>query len=221
MYTTTISPTTSQRFLSKVFFFFGLAILSSALGTFFGLNFLAKYFIAHPALIYIAFAAELILVFTSRMWSERRPMNYLFFILFSFITGITLVPIVGYLAFSGGIDLVVKALAATACVFTASAIFGYTTSFNLTGLRGFLSISLIGMIVISLIGIFFPWGSTFEMIFSGFGVILFAGYTMYDLQNLKNYPETMYIDAALKLYLDIFNLFLYILRLLTSFSGRD
>jgi hypothetical protein len=72
------------------------------------------------------------------------------------------------------------------------------------------------MIIVGVIGIFLPWGSTTEMIYSGIGVLLFTGYTMYDFQKLKMYPENMYIEAALQLYLDIFNLFIFILRLISS-----
>ena len=58
------------------------------------------------------------------------------------------------------------------------------------------------------------------MIFSGFGVAVFSGYIMYDIQQLKNYPENQYIEAALQLYLDIFNLFIYILRLMSALNRR-
>jgi hypothetical protein len=77
-------------------------------------------------------------------------------------------------------------------------------------------VGLLGMIIVGVIGIFIPWGSTTEMIYSGIGVLLFTGYVMYDFQKLKAYPENMYIEAALQLYLDIFNLFIFILRLISS-----
>jgi len=76
--------------------------------------------------------------------------------------------------------------------------------------------SLIGMIITGIIGIFIPWGNSIELVYSWFGVVLFAGFTMYDIQKLKKYPENMYIQAALQLYLDIFNLFLYILRAISA-----
>lgn len=214
-------PAFQTSFHSKVFLCFGFAVAMSALGTYLGMTYLAKYFFVNPATSYILFGLELILVLTSKLWSQRQPLNYLLFAAFALITGLTLVPIIAYLTLSaGGLTLLVKALSATALMFGATAIFGYTTNYNLQGLRGFLLMSLIGMIVVSIVGIFLPWGNSFEMIFSGFGVILFSGYIMYDMQNLKNYPENMYIEAALQLYLDIFNLFIYILRLMSSFGRR-
>ncbi len=211
----------NTNFYSKVFFFFGLAVLSSAAGCYIGLNYMADFFLTNPATIYIMFALELGLVFTSRMWSTKVPLSYFLFFAFSVITGITLVPLIGsILASTGSLNLVIKAFLATSLMFTGTAVFGITTHINLQGLSGFLVTSLIGLIVISVIGIFIPWGNTFEMIFSGFGILIFSGYTMYDMQKLKSYNHDQYIDAALRLYLDIFNLFLFVLRLMLSF-GRE
>ena len=216
-----VQTASDSGFYSKVFFFFGLAVLSSAAGCYIGLNYLAEFFLANPATMYIMFALELVLVFTARMWSTKAPLSYLLFFAFAAITGVTLVPLIAsILASTGSLNLVIKAFLATSLMFAGAAVFGATTKINLQGLSGFLITALIGMIVISVIGIFIPWGSTFEMIFSGFGVLLFSGYTMYDIQKLKYYHPGQYIDAALQLYLDIFNLFLFVLRLMLSIS-RD
>jgi modulator of FtsH protease len=206
-------------FLARVMFYFGLAILTSAAGTYVGFRYFAPIFIATPFLIWVLFAAELILVFTARIWSTKRPLNYMLFTAFAFITGITLVPLLASVIVEfGGIDIILKALLATTLMFTGTAVFGWVTHKDLSGMRGFLWVSLIGMIIVSLIGIFIPWNNTFELVFSGFGVIVFSAYTMYDIQNLKIYPSDRAMDAALKLYLDIFNLFIYILRLISGMN---
>ena len=75
------------------------------------------------------------------------------------------------------------------------------------------------MIIVGVIGIFVPWGSTMELVYSGIGILLFSAFTAYNMQSLKRYPEDRYIDAALSLYLDIFNLFLFILRFMMA--SRD
>ena len=204
-------------FTSKVMFYFGLALLTSAAGTYTGFKYITQIFMANPAIIWVLFAVELILVFTSRLWSTRKPVNYLLFAAFAFITGVTLVPLLASVILEfGGPDLIIKALVATTFTFTGTAIYGWITQRNLSGLRGFLWVSLIGMIIISLIGIFYPWSNTFEMIFSGIGVIVFSAYTMYDFQKLKIFPSDRPMDAALMLYLDIFNLFIFILRLMSG-----
>jgi len=210
-----------STFLSKVMFFFGLAVLVSAAGTFTGFQYLGPLFIENPWMMWVFFALELVLVLTARLWSTIRPLNYVLFVAFTFITGVTIVPLLASIILEfGGPGIIIKALLATTLTFTAVAVVGSISQRSFSGLRGFLMFTLIGMIVVSLIGIFVPWSNTFEMIFSGIGVLLFAGYTLYDVQRLKTYPEDRYVDAALQLYLDIFNLFLYILRLIAGISRQ-
>ena len=210
-----------SSFMSKVLTCFGLAVGVSALGAYIGLNYFAQYFVSSPALTYGLIILELALVLTSGLWSKKEPINVILFGLFALVTGLTLVPIIAYLTLSaGGVSLLIKALAATALMFGGCAIFGATTHRNLQGLGGFLIMALIGMIIVSIIGIFIPWSNTFEMIFAGIGVIIFSAYTMYDIQRLRSYPDDMYIMAAMQLYLDIFNLFLYILRLPSAMNRR-
>ncbi len=205
-----------STFFGKVMFFFSLAILTSSAGVFISGHYFMEYFLASPGLMMLAFVAELGLVFSSRMWSARRPLNHFLFLLFAFLSGVTAAPLIfSVAAMPGGVPILTKALLATGLMFTATALFGWTTKKNLSGMSGFLWVSLIGLIVVQVIGIFLPWGSTMEMIFSSFGVVLFSAFTAYDFNKIKHYPQDRYIDAALRLYLDIFNLFLFILRLMS------
>ncbi len=213
-----IEPT----FFGKVMAFFALAIAASVGGIFVAQQFLMQFFVQVPGIMFLFFAIELAIIFTSRMWSKKKPLNRLLFALFAFITGVTIAPLLSVVAgIPGGSALIAKALIATVFMFGATALIGWTTKIDLSGIRGFLMMALIGMIVVSVIGFFVPWGNTFEMVFSGIGVILFSVFTMYDFQKIKQFPQDQYIDAALMLYLDIFNLFVYILRFMLAFSNRD
>lgn len=207
--------TADSAFINKVYFFFGLAILVSAGGVYFGMDYVMGMIIASPWMLWAVFGLELVLIFTSRMWSTRRPLNYILFVLFALMTGVTVVPLIYTFAIEfGGYDIIIKALLATTLMFSASAVIGRTTGKNLQGLSGVIFMGLIGMLIVGVIGIFFPWSNTFEMLYSGFGVILFSVFVMVDMQRIGSFPEDRYIDAALALYLDIFNLFINILRLM-------
>lgn len=210
----------SQSFLSRVFGYFGLAILASLAGTYSGFVFFAETLLATPALMYVLFAVELGLIFTSRMWMRKKPLSYFLFFAFAFITGVTLFPILAVFAVEFGMPIIIKALLATTLMFAATAIFGWTTKANLQGLSGFLWIGLIGLLITGILGIFIPWNNQFEMIYAGIGVLIFGVYTMVDIQRLKMLPDDSAMDAALMLYLDIFNLFIFILRLMGA-VGRD
>jgi len=210
------SQEVTSTFFGKVMFAFSLAVLVSTLGVWLGFNYLIEVFIKTPNLIWLVFIAELGLIFTSPIWSKKKPLNYVLFCGFALLTGISITPLLLMAAVTAGSDVIVKALLATVLMFGAAGAIGWTTKRSLEGMRGFLSITLIGMLIVGIIGMFIPWGSTFEMVYSGIGVILFSGYAMYDFQKIKQYPEDGYIDAAMQLYLDIFNLFIFILRLILS-----
>lgn len=220
-YTSTSKVGIHTTFFGKVMTFLALAVLASVGGVFVGSQYLLEFFFTKPYMMYLLFGLELVLIFTSGKWSTKVPLNRFLFAAFAFITGLTIAPLIGIMAQSpGGLIILNKALIATALMFTATALVGWTTKLDLSGMRGFLFMGLIGLIIVGIIGIFVPWSSTFELVFSGIGVALFSGFVMYDFQKIRQYPEDRYVDAALALYLDLFNLFLYILRFVSA-SSRD
>ncbi len=209
-------------FFGKVMSFFALAILSSAVGTYVAMAYFMDFFFANPWVTFTLYAVELGIIFTAKYWAQKRPINRVLFAVFTFISGVTIAPLISIvMATPEGTAILMKALFATAFMFIATAMIGWNTKKDLSGMGKFLMMSLIGMIVVAVIGIFVPWGNTFEMIYSGIGVLLFAGFTAYDMQKLKHYPQDRYIEAAINLYLDIFNLFLFILRFMLALAGRD
>lgn len=108
----------------------------------------------------------------------------------------------------------------TAASFGGLSLIGYTTKKDLTGLGSFLMMGLIGLVLASLVGLFWhPPG--FSMIISVLGVLIFAGLIAYDTQRLKmTYYElggdqaSMAVATnygALNLYLNFINLFQFLL----------
>ena len=216
-----ISRPQTNDFYNKVLSWFGLSVLATGAGVYLGFHYLLAYFAQNPFLMYGFFFLELGLIFTSRMWSKREPLNYLLFSLFTISSGITIVPLLAsFAAEFGGYDIIYRSLFTTTVTFLAMGLIGHTSKRSFQGLSGFLFIGLIGMLITALIGIFIPWGNTGEMIYSGIGTLIFAGYTMVDIQRLKTYPEDGAMNAAMTLYLDVFNLFIFILRL-TGAVSRD
>jgi len=114
---------------------------------------------------------------------------------------------------------------ATAAGFGAMSLYGYTTERDLSGWGRFLMMGVIGLIVCSLLNIFFFESSALQFAVSLLGVLIFAGLTAYDTQNIKNqYLElcgTPQGDAmlekgavmgALSLYLNFLNMFMFLLQ---------
>ncbi len=126
------------------------------------------------------------------------------------------------LAFTGA--SIASAFLTTAGMFGALALYGTVTKRSLVGLGQFAFMGLIGIVIASLVGLFWQ-NDTLQFMISACGVIVFTGLTAYDAQKLKGMalavegPQvgSYAISGALSLYLDFVNLFLMILRL---FGGR-
>ncbi|HEX8570346.1 MAG TPA: Bax inhibitor-1/YccA family protein [Caulobacteraceae bacterium] len=108
----------------------------------------------------------------------------------------------------------------TAAAFGALSLFGYTTKKDLTGFGSFLIVGLFGLIIASLVSIFFP-NPMLIFAINAIGVLIFAGLIAYDTQRLKltyyqlqGNGEGMGVATsfgALSLYLNFINLFQFLL----------
>ena len=141
----------------------------------------------------------------------------LLFIAYSALTGVTLSFVM--LAYTG--ESVATTFFVTAGMFGALAAYGTTTRRSLAGLGQFLYMGLIGVVLASIVGIF--WQSDgLQFVISFVGVIVFTGLAAYDAQRLKSMALTTpagqfgsyTIVGALALYLDFINLFLFLLQFL-------
>ena len=137
------------------------------------------------------------------------------FIVYSALTGVTFSFIL--LAYTG--ESVATTFMVTAGTFGALATYGTVTRRSLAGWGQFLFMGLIGVVLASIVGIFWQ-NDQFQFVLSFIGVIVFTGLTAYDAQRLKEMalsisPERLgsyAIVGALTLYLDFINLFLFLLR---------
>lgn len=109
----------------------------------------------------------------------------------------------------------------TASVFASMSIYGYTTKRDLTSLGSFLFMGLIGIIIASLVNLFLNSPAVY-FITSVLSVLIFTGFTAYDVQKIagvyRHLPsgeakQKAAAVGALTLYLDFINLFLSLLRL--------
>jgi uncharacterized protein len=114
-----------------------------------------------------------------------------------------------------------------AAMFGSLSLWGYTTKRDLSGFGHFLMMGLIGLVIAIFVNIllkaFGVATGPMDFIISCAGVLIFAGLTAYDTQSIKEMYDAMddgtvagrkAVMGALKLYLDLINLFLFLLQLL-------
>lgn len=203
----------SGSHLKKVYLWMMIGLLVTAVTSFIvSVNVESFEFLFQKGVFYGLIIFELVLVFILGSKSVRfsAGLSTFLFMLYSFANGLTFSVIL--LAYTG--MSVFTIFLTTAGMFLGLSILGYTTKKDLSGFGLFLYAALIGLIIATIINLFF-FSSMVYFVLNVIGVLIFAGLTVYDTQKIKNNPEyaKFPILGALELYLDFINLFLNLLRL--------
>ncbi|MBR5323320.1 MAG: Bax inhibitor-1/YccA family protein [Muribaculaceae bacterium] len=161
----------------------------------------------------------LVMVISARLLKMSFSTALLLFMLYSVINGLTLSVIFALYTKAS----VASTFFVTAGTFGVMSLIGYFTKKDLSKLGGILFMLLIGLVIATLVNIFWA-NDTLYWITTYAGVLIFVGLTVYDTNKIKRMLECSYgedemtqklaLMGALTLYLDFINLFLYLLRIL-------
>ncbi len=171
-------------------------------------------------IIWVLFIAELFLVFklSASIPTMQVGTAKAMFMAYSALNGITLTPLL--LAYTGA--SVFQAFVVTAGTFGVTTIYAMSTKRDLTRMGSFLMMGLIGLIIASILFIFFP-SSVMHFVICLVGVVLFVGLAAYYTQMFRGMAlqaanevtaTKMSILGALSLYMAFVGLFQYVLMLL-------
>ena len=129
---------------------------------------------------------------------------------FTFITGLTIGKLIAI--YSAG-SVVTQAFVTTAVVFGALTVYAMNTKTRFDSWGKPLFISLIAIIGLSLLNFFFFRSSMLDLAIAAFSALVFSMYIIYDTKNIINGTYASPIMAAVSMYLNIYNLFLALLRI--------
>jgi modulator of FtsH protease len=166
--------------------------------------------IAHPLLSMLAMFAPLI---AARSYARAFPANIGFVFLFTFMMGIFLAPMLLYYArVQPGILQDAGLLTGTA--FGSLTLYAFVSRRDFSAWGSFFFTGLIVLIVASLINLFLHSAGV-QLWIAGATVLVFSGLLVFDTWRIRNYfgPDD-YVIAAVRIYLDLLNLFTAILTLL-------
>jgi FtsH-binding integral membrane protein len=115
-------------------------------------------------------------------------------------------------------DVVVQAAGLTVLAFSSITGYAFVTKKDFSFMRGFVTTGLFVVLGGSILSIFVQ-SSALSFAVSAGGVLLFSGFILYDTSNIiHHHKEDEWVGAAMSMYLNVLNLFLFLLRLL---SNRD
>jgi FtsH-binding integral membrane protein len=215
----------TRPLLRNVYLLMTLGLLVTAAMSYITVNFEPlRDLLRYPLVVWGVFIVQLILVgaLSVAIFRLSTGAAAAIFLVYAASVGFTLSGMVLYY----DLGTLTTAFVATAALFAAMSIVGLTTSVDLTKMGTYLFIGLIGLLFAMLLNIFLR-SSTFDLVISLVGVVLFTALTAYDTQKIAQMASSPKILAdgsglmgklsvlgALKLYLDFLNLFLFLVRIL-------
>ncbi len=161
----------------------------------------------------------------ARAFHMRPAMGGLLLALYAALIGVVMTPLLLVALWNNPVTILM-AFVIAAAMFACMALFGYKTSKNLSFMGMFLFMAMIGLILVGIASFIWPaiMGGTFGTIVCFIGVLVFALFTAYDMQNLKYAYSQMGGDetqknqlavlGALHLYISFIAMFQYVLSLL-------
>lgn len=168
------------------------------------------------------FGAELLILFFGlRMTRGHAGANLAMLFAFTFLTGVSLVPLLASLIGMGQGAMIGNAFLMTSVLFGALSLFAINSKSDFSSWGKPLFITLIVVIIASLVNYFLLQSPMMHIIITAGILLLFSIFTIYDTQNIANGAYDSPVDAAVSLYIDFLNMFTAMLQLLGIFGGDD
>ena len=168
---------------------------------------------ALSSLFIVAVIVQLVLVFVlSKNILKMSPTAAkVLFLVYSMVTGFTFSSV--FVVYELTSIIFVFALASV--LFGIMGLLGYYTNLDLSKFGSYLIFALIAILLCSIVNIFWL-NDTFSTIICIFSILVFLGFTAWDVQKIKRFDvdnDNAAIYGALELYLDFINIFLDLLQL--------
>lgn len=166
----------------------------------------------------LLFIVTLILCCCGRVFQESSIANWCILIVFTILETYML----GYVGVFYNTNTLLLGGITTVSITTGLSIYAIQTKYDYTTLGNILIVLFLGLLVFMML-VGFVNSPLLNIMYSTGGAVVFSFYIIYDTQLIvggKNrmiqYTENDYVIAAIGLYIDIINLFLYILELLNG-----
>ena len=171
---------------------------------------------------WLIFGFELFMLFIGLGMTRNKPgLNLAALFVFTFVTGISLVPLLASLIGAGNGAMIGNAFLMTSVLFGSLSLFAINSKTDYSSWGKPLFIILIVVIIASLVNIFILQSPMMHVIITAGILLLFGFFTIYDTQNIANGAYDSPVDAAVSLYIDFLNMFTALLQLLGIFGSDD
>ncbi len=216
------SLVTRHRVLRNTYWLLALSMVPTILGAWLGVQFKFAFFSGSPVIGFIAFLAIAFGFFYAIEKTKNSGLGVAVLLGFTFFMGLMLTRLISFtLGFSNGAPLIMTAFGGTAAIFGAMATIATVSKRDFSGMGKWLFAGVLVILVAAAANIFLQMPALYLAI-SVIAIAIFSAYILYDVQQIINGGETNYISATLRIYLDVYNIFVNLLSLLGIVGGsRD
>jgi modulator of FtsH protease len=209
-----------QRVLRNTYALLALSMLPTVLGAWLGVSVGFSFFAGSPGIGMVAFMAIAFGFFFAIEKFKNSGVGVALLLAFTFFMGLMLSRMLGMvLGLSNGVSLIATAFGGTSLVFAGMATMASTMKRDLSGMGRWLFVGVIVMLVASVANIWLQLPALMLAV-SAISVVVFSAYILYDLKQIIDGGETNYVTATLSVYLDVYNVFVSLLNLLTALGGE-
>lgn len=202
-------------FIRKVYALFFAATLFAVGGVAAGLMFppVMMWIAAHP---WLSFFALLGGVMGAQAVRHVPGVNLLALFGFTTLTGVFISPLIAFYTQLNPASIWQAGLL-TVGIFGGLTAYVFVSKKDFSFMRGMVTTGLIVVVLAGLLNLFIVGSSALAFGISCAALLLFSGFVLYDTSNIiRRYPVNEYVAGALDLYLDAFNIFLALLRILNA-----
>jgi modulator of FtsH protease len=218
-YDVAVGQVARNKVLRNTFWLLALSMIPTVLGAFVGVSMQLPMFGGFMGfIVFMAIAFGFMYAIEK---TKHSTVGVFVLLGFTFFMGLMLTPLLRHtLGYSNGGQLIMTAFGGTAVVFAVMASIATTTKRDFSGMGSWLFAGVVVLLLAAVANIFLQM-SVLSIVISVLAIAIFSAYILYDVQRIVNGGETNYISATLAIYLDVFNIFTSLLRLLGFIGGDD
>jgi modulator of FtsH protease len=204
-----------MAFVRKVYALFFAATLAAIVGVAVGITNIGimRAVVAHP---FLAFFLLMGGVMGAQAVRLVPVVNLLALFAFTALTGIIISPAIAIYTQLNPASIL-QAGVLTVGIFGGLTAYVFASKKDFSFMRGMVTTGLIVVFLAVVLNLFIVGSSALSFAISCAALLLFSGFVLYDTSNIiRRYPTNEYVAGALSLYLDAFNIFLALLRILNA-----
>lgn len=219
---TQVSTGAQNRVLRNTYWLLALSMIPTVFGAWLGVQMNFSFFARSPLMGFVAFMAIAYGFIYAIERTKNSGIGVAVLLGFTFFMGLLLSRLIGHtLGYANGASLIMMAFGGTASVFFVMASIATASKRDFSGLGKWLFAGVVVLLLASFANVFLHLPALYLAV-SVLAIAIFSAYILFDVQQIVSGGETNYISATLKIYLDVYNIFVNLLSLLGIFGGsRD